>query len=91
MTKFGENLNENRPDCLLLIPNKSGNAWTLGQNDQGVMIGGEFLRFYGIQAVDLPAWEDDDGPEEQKEWHVYSVVVAECPARFGGPGIKLNG
>jgi hypothetical protein len=31
----------------------------------GVMIGGEFLRFYGIQAVDLPGWEDDDGPEEQ--------------------------
>jgi len=31
----------------------------------GVMIGGEFLRFYGIEAVDLPGWEDDDGPDEQ--------------------------
>ena len=31
----------------------------------GVMIGGEFLRFYGIQAVDLEGWEDDDRPDEQ--------------------------
>ena len=53
------------------------------QNDQGVMIGGEFLRFYGIQAVDLPAWEDDDGPEEQKEWHVYSVEKETNLSQFG--------
>jgi Dolichyl-phosphate-mannose-protein mannosyltransferase len=31
----------------------------------GVMIGGEFLRFYGIQAYDLPGWEAEEGSDEQ--------------------------
>jgi 4-amino-4-deoxy-L-arabinose transferase-like glycosyltransferase len=33
----------------------------------GVMIGGEFLKFYGIQAYDLPGWEEDDGVDEQDD------------------------
>jgi hypothetical protein len=37
VTKFSKNLNENWPDCLLLIPNKSG-PWMLGQNDQKLAI-----------------------------------------------------
>jgi len=30
----------------------------------GVMIGGEFLKFYGVQAEDLPGWEDEEDPAE---------------------------
>ena len=30
----------------------------------GIMVGGEFLRFYGIQADDFPGWYDDEDADE---------------------------
>jgi hypothetical protein len=30
----------------------------------GIMVGGEFLKFYGIQADDFPGWYDDDDSAE---------------------------
>jgi uncharacterized membrane protein len=33
----------------------------------GVMVGGEFLKFYGIQADEFPGWYDDDDSEDAVE------------------------
>lgn len=33
----------------------------------GIMVGGEFLRFYGIQAEDFPGWYDDDDSDEDSD------------------------
>jgi 4-amino-4-deoxy-L-arabinose transferase-like glycosyltransferase len=33
----------------------------------GIMVGGEFLKFYGIELNDFPGWDDDDGDEEDQE------------------------
>jgi dolichyl-phosphate-mannose-protein mannosyltransferase len=30
----------------------------------GIMVGGEFLKFYGIQADDFPGWNDEDDSDE---------------------------
>jgi hypothetical protein len=36
-----------------------------GQNRvTGIMVGGEFLRFYGVQLEDFPGWESDDGDSD---------------------------
>jgi hypothetical protein len=33
----------------------------------GIMVGGEFLKFYGIQADDFPGWYDDEDSDEDRE------------------------
>jgi hypothetical protein len=33
----------------------------------GIMVGGEFLKFYGIQLDDFPGWDDDEDSEEDRE------------------------
>ncbi|HXR98925.1 MAG TPA: glycosyltransferase family 39 protein [Pyrinomonadaceae bacterium] len=33
----------------------------------GIMVGGEFLKFYGIQADDFPGWYDDEDSEDAAE------------------------
>jgi Dolichyl-phosphate-mannose-protein mannosyltransferase len=33
----------------------------------GIMVGGEFLRFYGVQLNDFPGWDDDEDSEEDRE------------------------
>ena len=33
----------------------------------GIMVGGEFLRFYGVKLDDFPGWYDDDSEEENSE------------------------
>lgn len=33
----------------------------------GIMVGGEFLKFYGIQADDFPGWDDDEDSEDSAE------------------------
>ena len=39
-----------------------------GQNRvTGIMVGGEFLRFYGIQLDDFPGWYDEDDDSEEDE------------------------
>jgi len=30
----------------------------------GIMVGGEFLKFYGIQAEDFPGWDDEEDETE---------------------------
>lgn len=30
----------------------------------GIMVGGEFLRFYGVELEDFPGWYDDDDPDD---------------------------
>src|ERR1043165_8067549 len=30
----------------------------------GIMVGGEFLRFYGIELNDFPQWDEDDDDED---------------------------
>ena len=39
-----------------------------GQNRvTGIMVGGEFLRFYGVQLNDFPGWDDDEDSDEDAE------------------------
>jgi hypothetical protein len=33
----------------------------------GIMVGGEFLKFYGIQADDFPGWDEDDDSDEESD------------------------
>lgn len=33
----------------------------------GIMVGGEFLKFYGIQADDFPGWEDEDDDSDDED------------------------
>ena len=48
-----------------------------GQNRvTGIMVGGEFLKFYGIQADEFPGWEDDDDDEDREPEPVKTEYVA---------------
>ena len=41
---------------------------THGQNRvTGIMVGGEFLRFYGVQLEDFPGWESDDNDDSEED------------------------
>jgi len=33
----------------------------------GIMVGGEFLRFYGVELEDFPGWEDDDDEDSNND------------------------
>ena len=33
----------------------------------GIMVGGEFLRFYGVQLNDFPSWEDEDDDSDEPD------------------------
>lgn len=47
----------------------------------GIMVGGEFLRFYGIQAEDFPGWyDDDDSDEDSNEQRETAPVKTEYVA-----------
>ncbi len=42
----------------------------------GIMVGGEFLKFYGIQADDFPGWYDDEDSDEVSAEPIKTEYVA---------------